>query len=206
MNYAFNLIATVLNIYTIIIIFRIILTWFPGTGYGGAFRIVSSITDPYLGWFRRLGIFRAGNLDFSPVIALAVLSLTRSAFLFLARYGTISIGIILAMVLQAVWGIVSFFLGFLIIVLILRLIAILMNQSTYGFFWNLIDSISRPVIYRVNRIFLGNRIINFRTSIIFTIIFLALGYYLLRWLFFFLSGILTPETIIIPVIPENLTV
>ena len=205
MNYLFQLIASVLNIYMIIIIFRIILTWFPGMGYGSVFRIVSGITDPYLGWFRRLGIFRAGNLDFSPVIALGVLSLTRSAFSFLARFGTISIGIILAMVLQAVWGIVSFFLGFLIIVLILRLITNLMNQGTYGFFWNLIDSISRPVIYRVNRIFLGNRIINFRTSIIITILILGLGYYFLRWLFYYLSGILIPETIV-PVIPENLTV
>ena len=206
MSNIFNLIATVLNIYLIIIIFRLILTWFPGTGYSGAFRIVSGITDPYLGWFRRLRIFRAGDLDFSTVIALAVLSLTRSAFLFLARYGTISVGIILAMVLQAVWGIVSFFLGFLIIVLILRLIVNLMNQSTYGFFLNSIDSISQFVIYRVNSTFFGNRKINFRTSIIFSIIFLALGYYLMRWLFFFLLGILIPETIIIPVIPENLTV
>ena len=201
----FDLVATILHIYMLIVIFRIILTWFPGMGYGDVFRVVSGITDPYLGCFRRLGIFRAGNLNFSPVIAIGILSLTRSAFLFLARYGTISIGIILAMVLQAVWGIVSFFLGFLIIVLILRLIAHLMSRSTYGFFWNLIDSISRPVIYRVNRIFLGNRIINFRASIIITILFLVLGYCLLRWLFYYLSGILIPE-IIIPVIPENLTV
>ena len=195
MNHLFQMIASLLNIYMLIVIFRIILTWFPGMmGYGSVFRILSNITDPYLGWFRRLGIFRAGSMDFSPVVALSILSITRSAFLFLARFGTISIGIILAMILQAVWGIVSFFLGFLIIVLLLRLIAHFINRNFYGSFENLIDSISSPVIYRINRIFFGNRIINFRTSLIISILILGLGFYLLRRLFIFLSGILVLQT------------
>jgi YggT family protein len=171
----------------LIIFFRIILTWFPGFGNSGVINVLSAITDPYLNWFRRFTFLRLGFLDLSPILALGVLALANRILGMLASYGRISIGIVLALALQAVWGAVSFIIGFLILVLILRLIAFLIRQSGDNPFWNIIDTISQPVLYRINRIFFRNRIVKHITSLLVSIIGLAIIYMALRLLFALIS-------------------
>ena len=182
-----RVLSSLVNIYMMIIFIRIILTWFTGVGYGGVQNILARITDPYLNWFRRFPILRIGFLDLSPIVALGVLSLVNGIFNTLARYGTITIGIILAMILQALWGAVSFFLGFLIIILALRLIAHLAGQGTYNPFWRIIDAISRPILFRINSFFFRNRIANFGASVILSMVSLGIVYIVLMFLFSFVS-------------------
>jgi len=182
-----SLLSLLLNIYMLIIFFRILLTWFSGFGTGGIIDFLSQITDPYLNWFRRFSFLRLGFLDLSPIVALGVLSLVNNILRMLASFGRISIGIILALALQAVWSAVSFFLGFFILILILRLIAFLLRQSGANPFWNVIETISNPVLYRINRIFFRGRIVKHLTALLVSIIGLALVYVALRFLFAFIS-------------------
>ena len=172
-----------------IIFVRIILTWFSGMDNGGFQDILARITDPYLNWFRRFPALRMGFLDLSPIVALGVLSLVNRILGTLASYGTITIGVILAMVLQAVWGAVSFFLGFLIIILILRLIANLLRQSGNSF-WSIINGLSQPVLYRINNFFFRDRIVNFMTALVVSIATLVVVYLILNILVFIFSGML----------------
>jgi YggT family protein len=174
----------------VIIFFRIILTWFTGIGQSRVQEILESITDPYLNWFRRFTFLKAGFLDLSPIAALGVLSLVSRILTILVVYREITIGIILALALQAVWGAVSFILGFLIIVLILCLVAHLSRQNTQSAFWSVIDTISRPILLRVNRFFLRNRIINFKASLLISIATLLLIYLILKTIIFFSSAAL----------------
>jgi len=178
------------NIYMMIIFVRIMLTWFSWTSNSGLMDILGRITDPYLNWFRRFSFLRMGTLDLSPVAALGVLSLVNRILRSLALYGHITVGIILAMILQLAWGIVSFILGFLIIVLILRLICHLTRQSTYGTFWRIVDSIAQPVLYRINRILFKDRIGNYTNGLIISILSMGIVYLILRLVVSFLSGIL----------------
>lgn len=171
--------------YSMIIFIRIIFTWFSWTGNNGFVEILAKITDPYLNWFRRFSFLRLGFLDLSPVVALGVLSLINRIFSILANYNTITIGIILALTLQIAWGAVSFFLGFLIVILILRLIAHYAGLSSN--FWRIIDTISRPVLYRINRFFFRNRIVNFGTGLIISLAGLGILYLALRILVSFIS-------------------
>jgi YggT family protein len=173
-----------------IIFFRIILTWFTGIGNSRVQEILEQITDPYLDWFRRFTFLRAGFLDLSPIAALGVLSLVNRILNTLAIYGKISIGIILVLVLQALWGAVSFILGFLIIVLIIRLIGLLLKQNTQTSFWSVIDTIAQPILFRINRVVFKNRIINFKVSVFISAAVLGLGYLILRTFVFFLSVVL----------------
>jgi len=182
-----GILSLLLNIYILIIFVRIILTWFPGFGNSGIINVLAGITDPYLNWFRRFSFLRLGLLDLSPILALGVLSLFNRILAMLASYGRISIGIVLALALQAVWGAVSFIIGFLILVLILRLIAFLLRQNGSNFFWNVIETISQPVLYRINRIFFRNRIVKLLTALLVSIIGLAIIYMALRFLFVFIS-------------------
>ncbi|MDR1802218.1 MAG: YggT family protein [Treponema sp.] len=189
MSQIIGAVSFLVSVYMLIIFVRIILTWFQGMDQGGFQEVLAKITDPYLNWFRRFPALRIGYMDLSPIVALGVLSLFNRVLGTLAAYGTISLGIILALILQAAWGAVAFFLGFLIIILILRLIAQLFNLNGNSF-WYIIESISRPVLYRINRFIFNNRIVNFTTGIIVSLAVLVAAYLVLNILVFIVSGLL----------------
>jgi uncharacterized protein YggT (Ycf19 family) len=71
------LLAQLINLYSIAIIVRIILSWFPVTP-GGAmasiFSFIYTITEPVLGPLRRV-IPSFGGFDFSPIVAIVGLRL-----------------------------------------------------------------------------------------------------------------------------------
>jgi YggT family protein len=152
--------------------------------------LLCRITDPYLDWFRRFPL-RAGVLDLSPILALAILSVANNVFMTLGRFGYITLGIILAMLLSAVWSATAFLIVFFIVVLALRLIAYLTHQSAYRSFWAVVDTLSQPVIYRINRIIFRNRLVNYLTGIIVSIaalLVLRIGLgFLIRFAIGFLS-------------------
>jgi YggT family protein len=170
-----------LNIFSMLIFIRIMLSWFGGNGgLGRPFDILCGITDPYLNYFRRFTALRAGGMDLSPVAALAVLSIVNNIVSTIARFGKITLGIILAIGLSAIWSAASFIIGFFTIVLILRLVAYIVSADIYAPFWRIIDSIASPAQFRVNRLLFGNRIVNYLTGLIasiaaFVFLWAALG-------------------------------
>ncbi|QQO11081.1 YggT family protein [Breznakiella homolactica] len=172
MRFIMNLLGSLTSIYMILIFIRVLLSWFSGASYGRVYEILARITDPYLNWFRRFPALRTGTFDFSPIVALAVLSLLNNIFLTAAVYGRISLGIILALVLSALWSAVSFILSFCIIILVIRLIAYLTNRNIYSTFWRIIDSLSQPILYRINRLIFRDRITNYKTGIITAVVVL----------------------------------
>jgi YggT family protein len=185
-----RLLSFIINIYMFLIFIRIILTWFSWMRGGGVQEFLAGITDPYLNWFRRFTFLRIGFLDLSPVAALGVLSLVNRVLITLAQHGRITLGIILALILQAAWGAISFILGFVIIILVLRLIAYLFRLDVSGAFWRIIDTISQPILYRINRIIFRGRIANYLTSLIISIASLILISLGLRILVFIVTGML----------------
>ncbi|MEH2466021.1 YggT family protein [Nostoc sp.] len=67
--------ATFIQIYTALLIIRVLLTWFPTINwYNQPFSALSQITDPYLDLFRRI-IPPLGGMDFSPMLAIILLQL-----------------------------------------------------------------------------------------------------------------------------------
>jgi len=173
MQIIFGILTGLLGLYSLLIIIRIILTWFSGGQFGKPVEILARITDPYLDWWRRRLNLRAGYLDLSPIVAMAALSVAQTICSAIAQTGRISLGLILVMCLSALWSAVSFLLGFCIVVLVLRLIAYLINANMFGTFWRVIDSISNPLMYRVSRIIFNRRIVRFTTSIIVSILVLT---------------------------------
>ena len=70
-----QIIAQTLQIYSLVLIVRVLLTWFPNVDMGNpVLSTVSSITDPYLNAFRGL-IPPLGGLDLSAILAFVALSL-----------------------------------------------------------------------------------------------------------------------------------
>lgn len=78
-------VAALAAVYSVLIIIRILLSWFPRIPYSrwsnAAIEFVTEVTDPYLNLFRRfMPLVRVGPgaLDLSPMIALVVLGFASS--------------------------------------------------------------------------------------------------------------------------------
>ncbi len=66
-------------IYSMMLIVRVLLTWFPTINWSTPpFSILSELTDPYLNLFRRI-IPPIGGFDLSPILALFVLQFVSRA-------------------------------------------------------------------------------------------------------------------------------
>ncbi len=67
--------ATFLNIYFVLLIVRVLLSWFPNVDWmSQPFATLSQLTDPYLNLFRSL-IPPLGGIDFSAILAFLVLQI-----------------------------------------------------------------------------------------------------------------------------------
>ncbi|MDR2178077.1 MAG: YggT family protein [Treponema sp.] len=168
MHFILTLLESLAGLYMLLIFVRVMISWFGGARLGRPAEILARITDPYLDWWRRFPILRTSYIDLSPVAALTALSLVQTICGTAAYYGRLSLGVLLAIVLRAGWSVLSFVLGFFIIVLLLRLFAYLTNRNIYSAFWRIIDSVSQPVLYRVTRIFFRRRLINYLAGILLT--------------------------------------
>ncbi|GHV88059.1 membrane protein [Spirochaetia bacterium] len=165
MHTLMTVLAGAASLYMILIFIRIMLTWFSGADHGRPAELLCNITDPYLKWFRRFSILRVAALDLSPIVALAILSVVNNIFMTLARHGSITVGSILGLLLSVVWSAASFLLGFFLIILVLRLIAYLTRRNVYGSFWRIIDTLARPILFRINRIIFGQRLVRYQTGL-----------------------------------------
>ncbi|MCT7950244.1 YggT family protein [Ancylothrix sp. C2] len=73
-----NALVQFLAIYNVLLVVRILLSWFPNIDfYNPPFSILSQLTDPYLNLFRSL-IPPIGGLDFSPFLAFILLNVLQS--------------------------------------------------------------------------------------------------------------------------------
>ena len=171
--YLASILAGIVSIYMLLIFIRILLSWFSGVEFGALTYFLSCICDPYLNWWRRFRIFKNSPLDFSPLLALAFLSLARSILTF-GALGRITPGLILVFIINGLWTVLSWALFFFIVVLVLRLIAFLGNFNIYSPFWRLVDLVAQPVMYRICRILFPSRIVSYLARIIVSIVVLLI--------------------------------
>lgn len=67
------LVERLVNLYTVMIIIRAVLSWFPINPYNPLFRLVFAVTEPVLEPIRRLLPF--SGIDFSPFIAILIIQI-----------------------------------------------------------------------------------------------------------------------------------
>ncbi len=78
LSFLLQVLAQTLSIYTLVLLVRVLLSWFPNLDWSNPLlSTVSSITDPYLNAFR--GLFPPlGGLDLSAILAFLALQLVQS--------------------------------------------------------------------------------------------------------------------------------
>lgn len=85
-----DVIISLLNFVNLLLIVRIVLSWFPGINWSaGFFRILNNITEPIMTPFRKLIPPIGGMLDISPIVPLFLINIIVG---FLSPYGSNSIG------------------------------------------------------------------------------------------------------------------
>jgi len=160
-----RVLATILSVYMLLIFVRVLLTWFSGVSFGRPYQLLASVTDPYLNYFRRFRFLHFGAVDFSPIAGLLVLVVFLNIFNTLALYGKISLGIILAIILKALWSAVSFLLTLFIILILIRFVASLMRASTVHPFIRTIDYLVTPLLNWIHNTFFRQRFLTLQNGL-----------------------------------------
>jgi len=145
----FQFLSALVSVYMLLIIFRVLLTWFQGRLNGRGVEILMKITDPYMNKFRGISWLRFGFLDFSPVVAIALLGLLSQIFNSLAVSGTLNPMLVVVYILGSIWNFFAFFINLLIFMMVFRLITLLFFST-----WNhqvlfQIDNILYKVVARI---------------------------------------------------------
>lgn len=161
-----RIVSVVVSIYMLLCVVRIFFSWVPSlmtTKWG---RLIADLTDPYLELFRPIALFRTPNVDFSPIVALAVLSVVNNLFVTLSYAVRITLGFILSLLLDAAWSAVSFLLGFFLVIVFIRIIGVIARLATLHPLWQILDGIINPVLFRVNTLIYRGRAVQYLQGLI----------------------------------------
>ena len=162
-----------INAYLFLCFIKILLSWVPSAAYSSFGRVLSSICDPYLNWFRRFRFTRIGMVDFSPILSLGILSIAAQLITSILATGTISLWAVVVSIIQLIWSFVSFILNLLIIFLIIRLGYDLFGSSNSSPFWYNLDRFLSPVSAKTTGFF-QRKPLQYRTRLVLTIILILL--------------------------------
>ncbi|MBO7174414.1 MAG: hypothetical protein J6V57_01535, partial [Spirochaetaceae bacterium] len=124
-------------------------------------------------------------------LSLGLLVAVSNIFSNIALTGRFGVGYIFASIVSVFWSLISSVMGFLIILLIIRLIALFLSKSGNSL-WYSLDSTLNPVVYKIAGIFRGrNTFMTQKTAYIITIVALFVIRLLGGILFSLLVGMLT---------------
>lgn len=174
--------ARLLNVYSILIWVRIILSWlFPNPSRQNWIYWIGRIVDPYLKAFQNKTSV-IGRLDFSPILAVGTLYVVESILQYYGYYGTITLSMFLYVFLAAFWNYgLSIYFWILFFALVFKTIA---SFSRSPQMWGMADGIgsaARPVTDFV-RSFAKNRILSERTVNLISLALVLIVWFMVKYL------------------------
>ena len=175
---ALSILAGVLTIYTILCFIYILMSWFPGAKFTKFGHFMTTICEPYMGLFRKMSFLRIGNIDFSPIVSLGILSLASAILAGIQRTGRIFFGGILGTILSSLWSITSSIIGIFTLLIFIRWIVLLINKgrTSYESGWNQVDMILNKMTYKIAGTF-SKKSMSYQTSLLMSwiILLVAMG-------------------------------
>ena len=176
-----SLLSAILIIYTILCLISIFMSWVPGAKFTKFGKFITSITDPYLNIFSRRGWLRFGNIDFSPIVAIAILSLLSSILGGITATGVLHFGSILALIVNMIWSVVSSLLTIILLLVFIRWIVLLVNkgQVSTNSAWYQVDFMLQKFVYKLGNTFFKSNL-TYQKALLVSWISLALIMVILR--------------------------
>jgi YggT family protein len=161
-----RVLSAVVVVYMFLCAARVLMSWLPGLDAGKGGRILSRVADPYLGWFRRFKIFSSGAFDFSPIIALAILAVVNDLLTTVSYAWSVSVGLVLGLLIGALWSAASFILLFFLFCAAARAVAYAAHWNSLHPLWRVIDSILNPILFRINRLIYRGKLVNYLQGLV----------------------------------------
>ena len=192
-NGIFAILSSVVSIYILLCFIRVMLSWFPGAEYSKFGQILCQMCDPYLDIFRRLRFLRFSSFDFTPAIAICVLIALQAFFNSLATGQGFRLSTILAMLVMLVGNILTSLLGFLAVIILVRLIAYLIvgdGNSSYSI-WTVVDRTLSPIIFRIAGAFFRGQPLSFVKALVTSLIALLVCSLLISYVVRVLGGLIS---------------
>lgn len=126
--------------------------------------------------FRKMSFLRIGNIDFSPIVSIGLLSLASAILAGIQRTGKIYIGGILETILSSLWGIASSIIGIFLILIFIRWIVLLFNKgrTSYESPWNQVDMILNKMSYKIAGT-ISKKTMSYQTSLLLSWIILIVA-------------------------------
>lgn len=186
MQSVFFILSCILNIYMIVLILRILISWFTVPKPHQLLSILSFLTDWYLNIFRRINWLKHGLIDFSPLLAILLLQFFSLLFRYLSITSFIAFRTILVSLGLALWNALTALIVFLGLISLLRLILLFLVKRNLPPFVEILDELIEPLVDLLNRIPLIEDVPYFVQLLILT--FLAIA--------FSLTGILLIEPLL----------
>jgi YggT family protein len=175
---ALSILAGVLALYTFLCFIYILMSWFPGAKFTKFGHFMTAICEPYMGLFRKLTFLRIGNIDFSPIVSLGILSLASAILAGIQRTGRIFFGGILGTILSSLWSITSSIIGIFTLLIFIRWIVLLINKgrTSYESGWNQVDMILNKMTYKIAGT-ISKKSMSYQTSLLMSwiILLVAMG-------------------------------
>ena len=175
---ALSILAGVLALYTFLCFIYILMSWFPGAKFTKFGHFMTAICEPYMGLFRKMSFLRIGNIDFSPIVSLGILSLASAILAGIQRTGRIFFGGILGTILSSLWSITSSIIGIFTLLIFIRWIVLLINKgrTSYESGWNQVDMILNKMTYKIAGT-ISKKSMSYQTSLLMSwiILLVALG-------------------------------
>ena len=184
MRTVLSLLSAIITIYTILCVVAIILTWIPGAKFTKFGKVITAITDPWLKLFSRKGWLRFGNIDFSPIIAIAILTLLSTILGRITITGRVYFGGILAMIIGMIWQVASSLISIMALLIFIRWIVLVINkgQVSVNSGWYQLDLLLQKFVYKLGNTFVKSNLTYQKAllvSWISLLIILGLGYALM---------------------------
>lgn len=168
--------AAALSLYTLLCFIYILMSWFPGAKFTKFGHFMSSVCEPYMGLFRKMSFLRIGNIDFSPIVSLGILSLASAILGGIQHTGRIFLGGILGTILSSLWGIASSIMGIFTLLIFIRWIFLTINKgrTSYDSGWNQVDMLLNKFTYKIAGTFTKSSMSYQRSLLISWIAFLVI--------------------------------
>lgn len=175
MSIILSILSAAIEIYTLICFVYIFMSWLPGARFTKFGQVIASICEPYLNLFSRWRWTHVGNIDFSPIISIGLLTLASSVIGGIQATGRIWFGGILFNIIRMLWSLIATLLTIFTILILVRWIVLLVNhgQTRYGSAWNQIDNMISSLTYKISGTFI-RKPHNYQTSLLVTWIFLII--------------------------------
>ncbi len=181
-------IARLLEVYSFVIWIRILMSWIVPYPQPGSFSYyLALLVDPFLNMFRSKN-FRVGMLDFSPLIAIGLLTVVQSVFSIYGYYGRITLALIVQLFINAFWSYgISIFFTISLILIVLMLIASFMRTGQFKYAMSALGNNTFGSLKSwIQRTFFKKRILTETTMNIVVLVIFAVLYFASKELFMLL--------------------